>query len=382
MQANLAIEVTELLSKTLENAMKDMLVQAITYCGERYNFDSTEAIRDLGLERVKFVKKPMAKRTATTTTKPKKNTLPFPLPFIKSFVDLQGCQALNYNQGLFTQCKKNKMDGGRFCKKCQTEADKNACGEPNCGTIQQRLEADLMEFQDSKGRKPIPYVKIMKKHNLTREQVEEFVGSQIDDIHFAEPIAKKNKKNNKVIEADGVEDLFEKLVGEQEQEQEQEQEDEEEEEQQPVQDKKAEEKKAKEAEKEQKRLQKEAEKEQKRLQKEAEKEQKRLQREAEKAEREAKKAQERETKKITKKTTTKQEETKQEDDEQEEQAKKVTVTRITIDGKKYLKTNSNILYNPETKEEVGLYDPITKTIQELPEDSDDEEEDEEEEYDD
>jgi hypothetical protein len=361
MQANLAIEVTELLSKTLENAMKDMLVQAITYCGEKYNFDSAEAIRDLGLERVKFVKKPMAKRTATAT-KPKKNTIPFPLPFIKNRVDLlKGCEALNYNQGLFTQCKKDKMDGGRFCKKCQTEADKNASGEPNCGTIQQRLEAELMEFQDSKGRKPIPYVKIMKKHNLTREQVEEIVGEEMDDIHFEEPIVKKTKKNNKVIEADGVEDLFEKLVGEEEEE--------EEEEQQPVvQDKKAEEKKAK----EQKRLEREAEKEQKRLQKEAEKkqreaekEQKRLQKEAEKKQKEVEKKQ-------------KEVEKEEEDEEEEEESKKVTVTRITINGKKYLKTNTNILYNPETREEVGIYDPITKTIQELPE----EEEEEEEEYDD
>ena len=52
--------------------------------------------------------------------------------------------------------------------------------------------------------------------------------------------------------------------------------------------------------------------------------------------------------------------------------KKVTVKRITIDGKQYLKTAENLLYDPDTKEEMGIYDPATNTIKELPDDSDDE----------
>jgi hypothetical protein len=52
--------------------------------------------------------------------------------------------------------------------------------------------------------------------------------------------------------------------------------------------------------------------------------------------------------------------------------KKVTVKRITIGGKQYLKTVENLLYDPETKEEMGIYDPETDTIKELPDDSEDE----------
>jgi hypothetical protein len=52
--------------------------------------------------------------------------------------------------------------------------------------------------------------------------------------------------------------------------------------------------------------------------------------------------------------------------------KKVTVKRITIDGKQYLKTADNLLYDPETKEEMGIYDPETNTIKELPDDDEDE----------
>ena len=53
-------------------------------------------------------------------------------------------------------------------------------------------------------------------------------------------------------------------------------------------------------------------------------------------------------------------------------AKKVTVKRITIDGKQYLKTGENLLYDPETKEEMGIYDPVTNTIKALPDDDEDE----------
>jgi len=47
--------------------------------------------------------------------------------------------------------------------------------------------------------------------------------------------------------------------------------------------------------------------------------------------------------------------------------KKVKVSRIQISGKIYLKTIDNVLYDPDTRDEVGLWDPDTKTIKPLPE---------------
>jgi hypothetical protein len=60
--------------------------------------------------------------------------------------------------------------------------------------------------------------------------------------------------------------------------------------------------------------------------------------------------------------------------------KKVGVTRMAFGGIQYLKSENNMLYNPETKEEVGIWDPETKTIKELPEDEESDEEEEEEGY--
>ena len=56
------------------------------------------------------------------------------------------------------------------------------------------------------------------------------------------------------------------------------------------------------------------------------------------------------------------------------EVKKVTVKKITIDGKEYLKSSTNMLYDPKTKDEVGIYNTETGGIDALPEESDDEEE--------
>ena len=51
---------------------------------------------------------------------------------------------------------------------------------------------------------------------------------------------------------------------------------------------------------------------------------------------------------------------------------KITVTRVKIGDQTYLKSTAGILYNADTKEEVGLHDEETNTIKPLPEDGDEE----------
>ena len=57
----------------------------------------------------------------------------------------------------------------------------------------------------------------------------------------------------------------------------------------------------------------------------------------------------------------------------EEQPVKVSVKRMTISGVDYLISGANVLYFAETKEEAGIWNPVTESIDELPEESDDEE---------
>ena len=60
--------------------------------------------------------------------------------------------------------------------------------------------------------------------------------------------------------------------------------------------------------------------------------------------------------------------------------KKVTVKRLFYNGKQYLKSGENVLYDPDTKEEVGIWCEETQTILDLPddfyEDEDDDDDDE------
>jgi hypothetical protein len=114
-----------------------------------------------------------------------------------------------------------------YCKSCQSQADKNASGEPDYGTIQQRLAVAPLDFVTAQGKKPLHYTKTMKKLELTREQVEEEAakfGIKVADCHFSEPTASASaseskkgrpKKEKMIVEVEGAtNDLFASLVAE------------------------------------------------------------------------------------------------------------------------------------------------------------------------
>lgn len=432
---NASITVTELLMKTLENCAKELASRCITEAALRHGFDANEEIRVLGLENLSLIRKQMAKKSAAKGDKvlkekkvrePKEKKSVFPMPFVAEKVEKNGCHGLAYNRGLFTQCAKKPMENGYLCKGCQAEADKNASGCPDCGTVEDRLATGLYEFKDPKGRSPVSYVKVLEKLKLTVSAALEEAGKlsiEIPEEHFVVlETSKKSKgrpKKTGAVEAENVTDLFAKLSAEGEDEVIEDGED------KPVKasskqtkaklsdEEKAAKKAALEAERAAKKAEREAtlaaEKAEREAKRKADAEIKKQLREAilaaEKAEREAKRAQEkleREQKKAQEKAAKEAEKAakskksvaKPEPAPASEPAPaqaapapapvqaapapaKVSVTRIQIAGKAYLKSSTNILYDPTTKEEVGLWDPESKTIKDLP---DEEEEEEEEEY--
>lgn len=64
------------------------------------------------------------------------------------------------------------------------------------------------------------------------------------------------------------------------------------------------------------------------------------------------------------------------EESEEEQEKAVKVKKFEHEGKKYKLSVENILYDWETDEPIGIWNPKTKKIDELPEDSEEEEDDE------
>ena len=421
------VEITELTGKTLENLVKEFSKRCIMECGKLYGFSGETAIKELQLENIKLNRKAMNRKSVTEK---KVKVKEFQFPFVASQVNKLGCKGLAYNKGLFTQCDKKVLENNIYCNKCNKEASESTMGIPLCGTVEQRLACGLYEFKDTKGRSPISYLKLLKKEKLGEVEAKyeaSKLNFEIPAEHFEEIVKAKKvkeednstdkkskgrpKKEKTVIEAKDVNDLFSQITSDKDVDVAIEKDNESPKKKAPrkLSDEEKEEKKAKleaekaekkaklEAEKEAKKLALEKEKAEKKLALEKEKEAKKLALEKEKAEKKAKleaekqEKQEKSKKKVEEKVEEKVEQ-KVEKVEQKveqkvvekveqkvEQNNKKKVTRITIDGKQYLKTAENVIYDPETREELGTYDPVNNKIIPLPED--DEEEEEEEEYD-
>ena len=377
----------------------DVVRRAIEECSRRYGFDGVEACRELGVNMVTKKEKKDKKVKSSLSL-----SSSFPLPY-NGVMKSECCQGLKQNHGLYTQCPQQRKGDGKYCKGCNTQAEKNENGLPDYGSMESRMAVGIFEYVDPKGKKPTPYTKIMKKYNVTEEEVVAEAakfGVTIDAGHFelgaeskrgrpktsVEKVVKgakgRPKKSKKVIELsdDNTEDLFADLVASANKDSDS---DVEVEEIKPKVDaEKLSKAEAKEAEKQAKLAAKEAEKlakeqeklakEQEKLAKEADKKAKAEAKEAEKLAKAAAKEAKVVAKeaKVAAKETAK-ESAKEAAESQEQEPDKVK--RFEFDGVKYLKSkNTGIIYNME-QEVVGKWNEQSNKI-DFKEAEDEEEEDE------
>jgi hypothetical protein len=306
MSFNASVEVTEIVLKTVENVSKELAKRCILECALRHNFDADEELRILGLDNVTVISK----------KREKKPVIKFCLPFIHNSEDKNGCNGIAFNEGLYTQCKKVRVNDV-FCKTCLGESLASENGEPKNGTVRRRNFSPYYSYEDNRGRMPPSYQDYMKKKGITEEDVlaeAEKQGIKMSREHFAsfsrtpklKEKAKKKSKKSLIIEAESEEisDLFAELtsdemldLNEKETLKSGEENMSEEKKAQKAQEKaereaKAEREKAEKAAKAEKRAQEKAERDAKAEQEKAEKEAKAAQRALEKAERDAKAEQE------------------------------------------------------------------------------------------
>jgi len=228
-------EVVNDMRVSLSVSVSGLISEVISACACKYGFSKEEA---MSLVNVRLCSS-SNKWSSGSEKKIKiaKRKASFPLPF-SGVHSTTCCQALRQNNGLYTQCQGSVKNENQYCKSCQLLADKSSDGIPEYGTISMRLASSPYEYIDPKGRKPTAYTKVMKKYNLTNEQVTEEAGKfgmTIDPSHFEIPEETKRgrptkapkepkeakaskgrpKKTNKVVElADEEEDLFATLVAE------------------------------------------------------------------------------------------------------------------------------------------------------------------------
>jgi hypothetical protein len=368
---NASVFVSEQLNRQLVNTVQEFAHRCINECANHYNFNAEDAVRMLGLGMLKVERNGGGKPKAVKAAKVLVAKAAFPLPYNGEFNDAC-CYALRQNNGLYTQCS-GVRKGGEFCKSCASQMKKTGGEIPEYGTIQQRQAVGIFEYVDPKGRRPISYMKVMKKYKITKEEAIEEAGKlgiTIMDDHFvvAESDSKRGrpksdkevkekgvkgrpKKEKKVLQIEGdEEDLFATLVAQANEESED----------VVVPSSKSVKKAApvkSDEEKEAERLQKEqekAEKEAKRLQEKAEKEAKLA---AEKAEKEAKKKADEEAR-IAKKKAEEEEKAAKKLADKKEKEEKAAAEKASKEASKKPSKKAVKSVEPEEEEEQDVVKKI------------------------
>ena len=117
-------------------------------------------------------------------------------------VEEMWCKSIRKNVGLYTQCRE-RMCEGEYCVVCSVEISKNV--ELKWGSVYDRMKVGIYEYRDSKGNKPLKYSKIMKKDGISMEEVlaeGKRLGWEVPLCHFEENVVKRGrpKKEKSVVE--------------------------------------------------------------------------------------------------------------------------------------------------------------------------------------
>ena len=184
--------------KGVESMMSEFGRELLVLAGSKYGFDGSLAVEELmGGGVVWSMKGKGSKKRVGGVEKEGPSVV---LPFVG--VVNEGCKGIKFNHGLHTQCGK---EGEEYCVSCQKQADKNASGKPNYGDIRDRVKegVSLLEFRDAKGKQTVPYANVVKKLGLDKEvclrEAEKF-GVSIPAEHWVERVAKRGRPSSKNVD--------------------------------------------------------------------------------------------------------------------------------------------------------------------------------------
>ena len=189
--ASFKVTLDNTLLAVMTSYTEQVLADAIQRIADKYGFDAEEAKAFLQSGGV-VVKYPPLEREK--------------LPWTGD-VRAECCKAIKKNGGLFTQCN-GMIHTDDWCKPCSKEVAKK--GKPNCGTVHDRLAADVLEYQVGPF-KVKPYADYMKKQGIVREQVDkacEDYGITIDPRQFEvkkRPRKPRDMANSVSAEAPSIE---------------------------------------------------------------------------------------------------------------------------------------------------------------------------------
>ena len=199
----------------LEKMVLNEKEETVKALASRYNFDLADAREWLGLKSVKLQqakkeeKKEGKKEEKKEQGKQEKCMI---LPFCGKRVE-KWCDGLQVQGGLYSQCQTEKKEGSVYCGKCGKQAEKNGDGEPNAGTMTARLASAAAgeAFKNKKGQVvgTLKFYKVLAKSGVTQAAAEAAaasVGLEIPEEEWIVTPVVKGVKTVKKKSADVVEE--------------------------------------------------------------------------------------------------------------------------------------------------------------------------------
>ena len=289
------------LKEVLEKTLKRYGEKVMKEVSSKYGIELSELLKLIKIE-VKEVEE-IERKTLSK----------IPMPFTGVMCS-SNCNGIRLNHGLYTQCTNEhsvSKNGYDLCKTCVKQTEKNSNGKPTYGYIQDRIELGD-DFKDPKGKCPVSYGNIMEKLNISRKDVKEEaerLGLKLSEKIFE---VKKSQRGRPKKSTDVVDT-------------------------------------ASESSEQEKRPRGRPKKEKKTVTEDSSDILKNLITED---------LPESNSNKVEEEEEPKEEEKEPDDSDEEELA----VTEFTHKGKKYLKAGDNTLYDVNTHEEIGLWDPERNKI--------------------
>ena len=189
------------MDKHFAAACSDYAAGVVESLALKHGFDAVDALKELGI--VQVHRQAVKKRESKSDRK----VPSIPLPYCGSGPE-DWCTAIRLNHNLFTQCTMLKVGEGSYCKTCQNQFVKN--GVPTYGTIETR---GAENWTSPKGKSVINYGNVMEKLNITRAQAiseAKKFGWEITEEQFTVCKAKKGRPSKKSSTSDTESEKSEK----------------------------------------------------------------------------------------------------------------------------------------------------------------------------
>jgi hypothetical protein len=214
----MSANISDIVNAKIIELLLEVCRKTVIECSQHYGFSSEEALNKMNLltdfSMLCQVQSEEVQESVSDVSSVKTQILEkkvaCPMPY-NGTCDESKCQALKLNHGLYTQCETKKQKEKELCKACE----KNNV----LGTMKERMAVGIMEFKDNKGKSPTPYMKVLNKLKITKEEAEKEADNKkvtINSIHWTEEEVKEVKKKvtKKVVKKEVVNEVAKEDVKE------------------------------------------------------------------------------------------------------------------------------------------------------------------------